>query len=257
MYDHHLVIAHYQESLDWLFTLLKSYSNIKAFIYNDGPAIYIPKELTDRILIKEGDKIPAESTKYMQYILDYYDNPNKEIRVTFLQGDPIYHSPELFKIFEHVELWDKNYQNLNLYAHPPPWQHSHAIINNNIENIKRIGNGRTWTDIMKNTFQGVIGYDEYINTIMPQDMTIPYMCSYLAIKNVNPNKIHIKAYSACFSTTWERIYSFEKDLWLRIINFITSGENSLVTSSTQKVRAIIMEYMWAVIFHDGDIVISK
>lgn len=253
--EHHLVIARYQESLNWLYELLRLYPNIKAYIYNDGPDIIVPQDLSYRIIIKLGDKIPAESTKYMQYILDNYSNQNKNTRVTFLQADPIYHSPDFFKLFECVNLWDDNYQNLCLYGHPPPWLCASDILNNNIENIKYIGKGRIWSDIMKISFHGIIRPDEFINQL-DSNITIPYMCSCLDIKDVNPYKCHIKAYAACFSTSWNRIYSLDKSLWSRIINFVDTGENTLAYSASQKTRAIYMEYMWSVIFHNGDIIIN-
>lgn len=252
MMSAHVVVARYQESLDWLFTLLREHENICTTVYNDGGALDIPIDVKDRIEIKEGDHVPCEPTKYTTYILENWDRPTDDI-VIFLQGDPLYHNPTLPQVFHYMDQWNKHYQNLTLYPHPP---HTHWGCAKEIEARTAAGvtcfadNACVWCDPnMDDRFYGEHFKDEaWVKQLFEANsITLTGMCETLGISK--PEGAIPKAYAAMFATSWEAIKRHPKDVWLRAHNYVLHGTEQL----SQKHRACVMEYMWAVLLHQQGI----
>lgn len=248
----HIIVARYQENLDWLFYLVDKHSNIKSTIYNDGEKIDIPSHLRDRIFEEKGDKVPCEPTKYIQYILEHWDDHVKDDRIVFLQGDPLYHNPTLIQVFDHIVKWDRDYQNLTLFPHPYSWWGcANEIATGTAPYITRFAyNAAVWHDVnMDDFFQGSYFKDHWLVDLVREShgTTVTELCNEWGI--VRPDNV-LKTYSAMFATNWKHIQRHPKSVWEKVKQFVISG-NDKTMSMTQKKRACIIEYMWSVLLHSG------
>jgi hypothetical protein len=79
------------------------------------------------------------------------------------------------------------------------------------------------------------------------NITLSGMCETLGISK--PKGVIPKTYAAMFATSWQAIKKHPKDVWARAHNYVLHSTNHL----TQKYRACVMEYMWAVLLHQEDI----
>lgn len=247
----HIVIARYREDLGWLFSILRNHRTVLATVYNDGDDFDVPSDLEARVCVKPGDRVPAEPTKYLDYILAHWDCPTDETLV-FLQGDPVYHNPTIGELFRYAGQWNKNYQNLTLFPHPPPfWGCSQQIDNGTAPNITAFGaDARVWCDThMDEHFRGEYFKDEqWVRELFGQNnLTLTDMCQECGIRKPCGNIL--KTYSSMFATNWKHIQRHPKEVWLRTHHFVTEG-NRKTCHLTQKDRACIIEYMWSVLLHD-------
>ncbi len=250
-----IIVARYNENIQWLYTLLQKNQRILATIYNDGDYIDVPSELRERIIVKTGDHVPCEPTKYTQYILENWDQEDNEedVLLVFLQGDPLYHNPTMLRVFDYIDKWDKNYQNLTLYPHPPctRWGCSKNIEDGTAPNITYFANdARVWCDTnMDDNFNGSYFYDVWIKELLEnRNITISNVCNTLGF--VKPNGNIPKSYSAMFATSWTRIKKHPSNVWQNLHNFVIKGCDT-TRNMSQKYRACIVEYMWAVLLHEG------
>lgn len=243
----HFIIARYQEKVDWLFDIFRTQTQpMHATIYNDGGEIIVPFEMTCMVDIVKGDKIPCEPTKYIKYILDNYECiKQSNDTFVFLQGDPLYHNPTLPNCFKHIDKWDNIYQNLALYAHPPPWGCAHAIITGKAPNVTTWANdAMVWHDIMKDDLQGEYFYDPFwVHLHTKKDINIPYFALYFGFTKPHTMK---KSVAACFATSSSAISQIPKCTWQKLHDFVQFG-CSKTSGFSQKTRAVYMEYLWAVI----------
>lgn len=106
MIDSTLVIARYNENIDWV----KSIS-IKYIIYNKNL-----QQIYDKNIINIPN-IGREEYVYIKYIIDHYENlPNQ---IIFTQGDPFFHSPSFTKLlllrnkFDNIQPLTFGYSNSN------------------------------------------------------------------------------------------------------------------------------------------------
>ena len=245
----HIVVARHREDLQWLFEILRNHNNFSATVYNDGDEIGVPQELNERICIKHGDRVPCEPTKYTRYIIDNWDCSNDDVLV-FLQGDPLYHNPTITRLFDHVDRWNANYQNLTLYPHPPSvgWGCSKEIENGTAPNITWFADdARVWCDTnMGEDFNGSYYVDNWTTDCLigNRNITVSNVCNTLGLEKPHGNIL--KAYSAMFATCWDAIKKHPKSVWHNVEDFVIKGY-STTGSMTQKERACIIEYMWAVL----------
>ena len=91
----HIVIARYNESLDWLDTCLTPQQRRSVWIYNKGPDSVSSQ-------IKTLPNVGREAHTYLTYIIENYDNLPE--RVYFLQGDPFPHL-QFEPSFDMVQTW--------------------------------------------------------------------------------------------------------------------------------------------------------
>lgn len=247
----HLIIARHQENLDWLFRLMESHRYIACTIYNDGDAIEVPSSLKGRIYVEPGDKVPCEPTKYVKYILEHWDDDiTEDERLVFLQGDPLYHNYTLLEVFNHMEEWDRDYQNLTLFPHSfPGWGCSNEIANGTAPYITKFAdNARVWHDVnMDDHFQGSYFKDDWLHYIqdISHGTTVSELCNEWGI--ARPDNV-IKTYSAMFATNWNHIKKHSKSVWEAVNDFVVTGNHKTMNMS-QKHRACIIEYMWSVLLH--------
>lgn len=259
-----IVIARYNENLDWLFRLLEDYNNITAYIYNDGENIDIPEHIINRIHVYKGDGIPAEPSKYVKHIIEKIlwnisDDESIDInkRIIFVQGDPIYHNPTFIDCLkpEAISLWNNNHQCLSLWGHPPPWGDGLAELliddnrNNNIPYIQKFpGGGKVWNDTMDSDMIGHVFRDPFIDHFINDvnNVDIDYLINYFNITRSKPELPMKKCFAACFSTTINKIKEIPLDTWIKIHYWLEVGCEKTHNIS-QKFRAILMEYLWAVL----------
>jgi Protein of unknown function (DUF3431) len=85
----HIVIARYNESLDWLDTCLTPHQRRSVWVYDKGASGSLPN-------------IGREAHTYLTHIIENWDNLPE--RVYFLQGDPFPHL-EFQPSFEMIQKW--------------------------------------------------------------------------------------------------------------------------------------------------------
>ena len=96
-----IVIAHYNESLEWLSTCLAPVQRRSVWIYTKGPDPIRVDGVPDS-QIKTLPNVGRESHTYLTHIIENWDNLPE--RVYFLQGDPFPHL-EFQPSFEMVQRW--------------------------------------------------------------------------------------------------------------------------------------------------------
>lgn len=234
----HLVVARYTEDLGWLRDTLERHPGWTATVYNDG-AFDIPAHA--RIDVLPGDGLPQEATKYLRFILDHYDSLHD--RLIFLQGDPMYHNPTLGTVLDCAAAWDPGYQNVSLWAHPPPWGPP------DLTPCMRIlsPDGAVFRDTMGDDFQGALFRDPWLEETFP-GLSLPRVCEILGVV---PPPAPQKAYAAMFATDASSVRRYSRETWIRIHEFVASGAATEFAHRTVKERACIMEYMWAVMLAPG------
>jgi hypothetical protein len=250
-----LVVARYLENLFWL---KEFHLPHRVIIYNDG--LELPDDVLSLDLdlqIRAGDKNPSESGKYLEYILSgYFDSSiSDDCRVIFLQGDPIYHSPDLIEILNYVNLFDSRYENLSLWGHPPPWGYSNDILyKKNISGIKYFGSGRVWSDSMDLRYQGSYFYDHWLLGVLENDFNCLSFFRNLGF-SISDASLMRKCYSALFSTSWGRIRNFDYEFWFNLRNFLSTGKSKYgsldYSHLSYKMRSVLFEYMWCPLFELG------
>lgn len=238
----HLVIARYKESLEWLDALLQKHSWIHATVYNDGPPLVYNTD--SRVTVVPGDGLPQEATKYLRHILGLFDTqPTEDQTLVFLQGDPLYHNPYLVNLFDYMNAWDPQYQNLSLWAHPPPWGCAEQILHNTgLEGVTRFGpDAMVFEDRLKDNFQGVLFEDPWIaeNFCSQKNLTVSGMCETFGLPKKKQKNVK-KAYAAMFATSWKAVRAVGKDTWTKMLDYCVQGQDV-------KFRACVLEYMWAVV----------
>jgi hypothetical protein len=249
----HIVIARYKENLKWLFQLMADKSWMTASVYNDGDDdINTPDIMINRIQVLPGDHIPCEPSKYTSWIINNWEMMNIYSHIVFLQADPIYHNPTLIECFNHIDKWNKDYQNLTLYPHPPPWNWAPQIADGTAPNITYFEPGaKVWNDFMDDTFRGKLYYDPFLEGFIKpsKEITVSYLCNLFGISNpINQGQELTKCFAALFAASPLSIKRIGIDAWKHIDEFQRIG-CVLSKHRSQKERAIYLEYMWSVILY--------
>lgn len=113
-YDHMLLVARYNERLDWLVDLLHKWNWIQnVLVINKGPDILAPLP-RDRVRIRTAHNVGREGESLLHYIIQEYDRLPE--RIWFLQGDPMTHQPHMHELFDPsvVRMYDPVFQPLTL-----------------------------------------------------------------------------------------------------------------------------------------------
>jgi hypothetical protein len=218
-----LIVARHNEDLSWLDP------SWDVTIYNDGG--YIENSI-------KGDGVPCETTKYVKYILDNWENSTDDILV-FTQADPFIHNPTFIKVLESSAEWNSQFQPLSLIPHP-----SVPIVKDieaqTIPNLVKFKNGgMVWSDKnMDDNFQGEFWKDPFADELRTRThMTMTKMCELLGI---SPKLNVEKTYSAIFATNWKKIKEHDKSVWQKVNDYV-------VHAPSQKDAACVIEYMWSVL----------
>jgi hypothetical protein len=228
-----LIIARYNENLDWIENIPKNL-NINIIIYNKG---------LDNInynSIKVGN-IGRESHTYLYYIIENYNNL-ADINI-FIQGDPFTHNPnfiyDLYKIntYEDIQPLSYGYS----YKTPPP-----EITYNFYEKYKT----NFYIDYLDNDFKpNNIYYYNYFSEITINDIKkklnekdlLKYYIKKLDINNIKNKYLLPTSYAALFSV---KKYIIKK----RTINFYKNVLNVLLNTKEFDM-GYILERLWLMIFY--------
>jgi hypothetical protein len=241
----HVVVARYKEEISWLFDVLRTHEHWRTTVYNDGDTLNVPSDVCDRVRVLSGDGIPAESTKYLRFIIDNYETFDCSERLIFTQADPIYHNSTFCEVLKYTDQWNVNFQNLCFVVHPPPWGCARQILDGSAPNITYFSaDARVWSDPnMDDLFNGSYHYDPWV-TYYNGSTSVSELCSEWGI--TRPEQVD-KCYAALFSTNWTTIRRTPLKTWQLIHDFNVYG-NKDTSHMTQKMRACILECMWAVFF---------
>jgi hypothetical protein len=240
----HFVVARYREDISWLFNVLQTREHWRATVYNDGDTLNVPVDVCDRVCVFKGDGIPVESTKYLRFILDNYDTCDCSERLIFTQADPIYHNSTFLEVLNHTDKWNVNFQNLCFCIYPPPWGCAAQILDGSAPNITHFSeDARVWCDPdMDDLFNGSYFYDPVMKDYNVHTCVSKLCCEW----GVDvPEKVD-KCFAALFSTNWNTIRRTSFISWQCILDFNLHG-NRDTSHMTQKMRACILESMWAVL----------
>jgi Protein of unknown function (DUF3431) len=210
-----IVMARYKENLSWIGYLGRN-PEFRISIINDGDP------LTDNVTYKninmfKGDNLPAETTKYLLYIIHHYDHLAD--RVLFTQANPFDHSPDFIGLLSVYDKWAP-IQNLTYRGHPPPWGPVDELYSEDSNCITHIDNYRVYEDELEDNLQGVHYKDPYIPSFLSQftrDDILPYMFSKFGIKR-GPRCP--KAFGACFSVTREIIHKYPREFYINLYNWM-------------------------------------
>jgi hypothetical protein len=244
-----IVIARYNESLDWLNKLPK---NIKITIYNKGndnikfPFIKLPN-------------IGRESHTYIHHIINNYDKLADQ--TIFCQGDSIFHSPDFLnliknrKYFEPIQplsafYWPEGEPEL-YFSNPP------IPLLNATKNLHIKGN-RIHVEYMDNEFitQYPYHYEEAtaqkrvlkIKELYNVTNVLQFNIDRFRLKNVDLNKLIPVSYSGLFSVTRDVIKENSIDFYNNIMSIILyDTRNELFNKQID--HGQFLEKLWLVIFN--------
>jgi hypothetical protein len=140
-----IVIARYLEDIRWM-SYLGRRPEWDVIVYNDGPDL--DPYYTPNFTIHKGDRVPAEASKYLQFICDYFDTMHKYEWIVFTQADPFEHSPDFVGLLESTENWQAPFQGLT-YGPFPGFFAKH-----NISPKSSLGGFRVWNDCLNQNWVG-------------------------------------------------------------------------------------------------------
>lgn len=230
-----LIVARYNENINWLSYLTRK-PNWEVHVYNDGGKI--DETYSKDMHVKRGDKVPAEASKYIRFIIENYDKLDSFKWLVFIQADPFEHSPDFIGLLENMDLWNKEFQGLTYMGHPlEKWGPDFLKHDTYTEDF--INNNRLWCDKnMDNKFQGELWKCSWLEQVVNKKQIKPLKEFWEYIENpYEIPEIKNKWYSACFATTSERIKMYDKDFWIRLEKKVST-----------KITAINMEYVWSLLF---------
>jgi len=113
-HDHLLLVARYDERLDWLGELLDQWSWIKnVLVINKGGEVMAPLP-AEKVIIRPARNVGREGETLLHYIIQDYDRLPE--LVGFMQGDPFTHQPQVKRLFdpEIVALYNQTFQPLTM-----------------------------------------------------------------------------------------------------------------------------------------------
>ena len=247
-----IVIARYNENLDWLKKIKKS-KDLKITVYNKGPDdITIP-------FIKLPN-IGRESHTYLYHIINNYDNLADQ--TIFCQGDSIFHSPDFIdlinkyrKKFEPVQpltAWYADVQDHQLEIPPKP-------LLDQTENLwfgKK--GGRVHVEYKDNNFVTMYPYfytDNWINklnmflkTSYGIDNPLKFNVDRFRLKDVDLDYLIPHCYSGIFSINKEAILDNSVDFYNNIMSILIYDVRNF--SQNKKLdHGLYLERLWLVIFN--------
>ena len=244
-----IVIARYNENLDWLKDIPK---NINIIVYNKGL-----EDITCPYIKLEN--IGRESHTYLYHIITNYDNL-ADITI-FCQGDSIFHSPDFLKLLKNVQYFEP-LQPLSAFYWPegkepfyisnPPKPILNATKNLHIKDC------RIHVEYLDNNFETQYpyyyhdpNYNRFINKNKETYKTsnvLEFNINRFFLKNMDKNKLFPICYSGLFSVNKEVIRENSIDFYNNIKNVllydVRDGHEKKAMDHGQ-----LLEKLWLVIFN--------
>jgi thiol-disulfide isomerase/thioredoxin len=247
-----IVIARYNENLDWLKKIKKS-KNLKITVYNKGP------DDIDVPFIKLPN-IGRESHTYLYHIINNYTKLADQ--TIFCQGDSIFHSPDFLdlinkhrKKFEPVQpltAWYADVQDHQLEIPPKPL----------LEETEKLWfgkkGGRVHVEYKDNNFVTMYPYfytDNWINKLnmflkssYGVDNPLEFNVERFRLKDVDLDYLIPHCYAAIFSINKEPILENSVDFYNNIMSILIYDVRNF--SQNKKFdHGLYLERLWLVIFN--------
>lgn len=195
-----IVVARYNEDIRWM-SYLGRRQDWDVFIYNDGPPL--DTYFTPNFTIYKGDGVPAEASKYLQFMCDHYNSLDQYDWIVFTQADPFIHSPDFIGLLESKEHWEAPFQGLTNGAFPRYWrEHSH--------DSQRMNNFRYFIEDLNDDWTG--GDSDLRASCMIGAGSVSQFFSHYGAK-LGCMK---RCFSACFATTPAAIRGQTYETWNKL-----------------------------------------
>jgi len=201
-----IVVARYQEDIRWM-SYLGRRKEWDVFVYNDGPPLeaYFAPNFT----ILQGDGVPSEGCKYLQFICDHYNTLDQYEWVVFLQGDPFVHSPDFIGLLESSEHWQAPFQSMTYGPFPRYWRDLNP---NSSETTAptTLNNFRYFLEDLNDDWTG--GESDVRASCMIGAASVSQFFSYYGAKLGSMKR----CFSACFATTPDAIRRQSYETWNKL-----------------------------------------
>lgn len=222
-----LIVARYKEDIRWLchFSRMKDW---EVHIYNDGEPI--DPYYGSRMIHHRGDQIPTEISKFLQHIVDFYDELGSRDWLIFLQACPFDHSPDILGLLGSSELWEQPFQGFSFLAHPPPWGPSKRPNWTELfekENAGKFCYGfRFWCDDMDLNLDGLSYRDPFIPHAQKQGwlQALPQWWGRQQVPFPIPRRLQ-KCYGSCFAVKPQVVRMYPKAFWIKLHQQVKSKED--------------------------------
>ena len=248
-----IVVARYNENLDWLKKIKKS-KDLKITVYNKGPDdIDVP--------FIQLPNIGRESHTYLYHIINNYDKLADQ--TIFCQGDSIFHSPDFLDLINKYRKKFEPVQPLSAWYWPdkvPPHYEPNPPIPT-LEATKNLwlgGKARVHVEYMNNDFITIYPYHyfEFIITEITKKYKLLYGINNILqfnverfrLKNVNLDYLVPICYAALFSINKQAILDNSVDFYNNIMSILIYDNRNLY-KNVKLDHGLILERLWLVIFN--------
>lgn len=202
-----IVVARYQEDIRWM-SYLGQRPNWDIIVYNDGPSL--DSYFTPNFRILQGDGVPSEGCKYLQFICDNYNTLDKYDWIVFMQGDPFIHSPDFIGLLESSESWEAPFQSLTYGPFPRYWRHFNTNSSEKTTPTTLDGKYRYFLEELNEDWTG--GESDLRASCMIGAATVSQFFTYYGAK-LGAMK---RCFSACFATTPAAIHGQTYETWNKL-----------------------------------------
>lgn len=201
-----IVVARYQEDIRWM-SYLGRRPGWDIFLYNDGPPLDYYFSPNFRVL--QGDGVPSEGCKYLQFICDNYNTLNQYDWIVFMQGDPFRHSPDFIGLLESSEYWRAPFQSLTHGPFPRYWRDLNTDSSEKTTPTT-LGNYRYFLEDLNDDWTG--GESDLRASCMIGAASVSQFFSYYGAKLGSMKR----CFSACFATTPTAIHGQTYETWNKL-----------------------------------------
>ena len=248
-----IVVARYNENLDWLKKIKKS-KDLKITVYNKGP------DDIDVPFIRLPN-IGRESHTYLYHIINNYENLAEQI--IFCQGDSIFHSPDFLdlinkyrKKFEPVQpltawYWPDG-ELPNFLSNPP------LPILEKTKDLWIDKKARIHVEYMDNDFVTLYPYHyvenyfiQFINKVKSSygiENPLKFNTERFRLKDVDLDYLFPVCYAAIFSISKEAILQNSLDFYNNIMSVLIYDIRNF-TRNKKMDHGLFLEKLWLVIFN--------
>ena len=249
-----IVIARYNENLDWITCLAKI--PCKIYVYNKSDNVFekspVPHRMKDRVIVENLPNVGRETNTYLHHICQYYESLSETI--IFLQGDPHFHCTNIESSLANWKSFaGKNYQCLSSGYNSPnrntnTWSWTRALKTTEFiwEKVGPYPNSIYGTGVFPETPDPI--YRERLGISYPYDFII----KYLGLPTLK--RYQLLGLAACFSTTRSAIHRIKLHKYQKLRAFACTAD-LIEWRRTDRVSGkeppdspgFIMEHLWSYI----------
>lgn len=244
-----IVIARYNEDVNWLKKIIYDNKINKVYLYNKGlndiplSIFYHPK-----LIYQELENKGRESQTYIYHIINNYDNLNE--KTLFTQGDPFDQAPDFFKFIENYIYWLPDYQPISSiwffeYNVPPKKIYDdyhnnildakYLLFEMNLDNLNTISFNDYGIMGIANRLKNNPSFNNIYGNGIIQNITNKYN---IPIKKKSSN-IGLFHYGGIFGVSRNYIVKHDINVYKRIQKFLDEfGEDA----------GFVMERLWYMLF---------